>query len=377
VGWYHSLWLRQYARHIRFSVPSTHSIYAGIPDHTDITVVGGSFAVRGVLSPAMFDALVSVLSIGTFTVLSLGLELVLLRDSGIKLRYPPVPPVPPQPTPVPIHPIAARIKRRSRPSRPGSGLWNFLTKTTENIIQRSRTISLDTASRPPRGVDANQQSDGDITPTASSLRKGAPSTFSSLVEDVNRTKNLFSTSPGVEFPIPQLLRDIAEKEKRGYTTSLTTGDETGLTSILGWTGRKEEFLGPESFLRHQSITTIYSEHSYTRQKPTSDENAEETLIFTICSSARWMTYQYYAKDTTDDQTLGEMVKRICGNADQPCVRPECKAKLRDHELRWVHHRTKIIGRVMLGDDTEGACMWASCAVCEAATDRKEMAEGTE
>jgi hypothetical protein len=165
------------SRHIQFSAPSTHPIYAGIPDHTDITVIGGSFAVRGVLSPAMFDALVSVLSIGTFTVLSLGLELVLLRDSGIQLRYPPVPPVPPQPTPVPILPIAARIKRRSRPSRPGSGLWNFLTKTTENIIQRSRTISLDASSRPPKGVDGNQQSDGDITPTASSLRKDASEHF--------------------------------------------------------------------------------------------------------------------------------------------------------------------------------------------------------
>jgi 1-phosphatidylinositol-3-phosphate 5-kinase len=332
--------------------------------------------MRGVLSPAMFDALVSVLSIGTFTVLSLGLELVLLRDSGVQLRYPPVPPVAPQPAPVPILPIAARIKHRSRPSRPGSGLWNFLTKTTENIIQRGRTISLDASSRPPKGVDGNQQSDGDITPTASSLKKDASNTFSSLVEDVNRTKNLLSTSPGVEFPVPQLLRDLAEKEKRPSTVSLTTGDETGLASILGWTGRKEDFLGSESFLRHQSITTIYSEHSYTRQKPISDESAEETLTFTVCTSARWMTYQYYAKDTGDDQTLGEMVKRTCGNADQPCVRPECKANLRDHELRWVHHRTKIIGRVKPGDETEDVCMWASCAVCEAATDRKEMAEGT-
>jgi 1-phosphatidylinositol-3-phosphate 5-kinase len=147
------------------------------------------------------------------------------------------------------------------------------------------------------------------------------------------------------FRYPNCFGILQRKRNEVSTTSLTTGDETGLASILGWTGRKEEFLGPESFLRHQSITTIYSEHSYTRQKPTSDENAEETLTFTICSSARWMTYQYYAKDTGDDQTLGEMVKRTCGNADQPCVRPECKAKLRDHELRWVHHRTKIIGRV--------------------------------
>lgn len=282
----------------------------------------------------------------------------------------------PQPAPVPILPIAARIKRRSRPGRPGSGLWNFLTKTTENIIQRSRTISLDTSSRPPKGVDGNQQFDGDITPTASSLKKVASGTFSLLVEEVDRAKNLLSTSPGVEFPIPQLLRDIAEKEKRACTVPLTTGDETGLASILGWTGQKEEIIGPDSFLRHQSITTIYSEHSYTRQKPTNDENAEETLNFTICSSARWKTYQYYTKDTTDDQTLGEMVERTCGNADQPCVRPECKAKLRDHELRWVHHRTKVIGRVMPGDETEDVCMWASCAICEAATDKREMAEGT-
>ena len=323
----------------------------------------------------MFDTLVSILSIGTFTVLSLGLELTLLRDSGVRLRYPTMPPVAPQPVPSPILPIAARIKRRSRPSRPGSGLWNFLTKTTENIIQRGRTISLDASSRPPKGVDGNQQPDGDITPTASSLKKGTSNTFASLVDDIHRTKNLLSTSPGVEFPIPQLLQDIAEKEKRASTLSLTAGDETGLASILGWTGRKEDFLGSEVFLRHQSITTIYSEHSYTRQKPTSDENTE-TLTFTICSSARWITYQYYAKGTDDDQTLGETVKRTCGNADQPCVRPECKARLRDHELRWVHHRTRITGRVEPGDETEGACMWASCAVCGAATDRKEMAEGT-
>ena len=197
------------------------------------------------------------------------------------------------------------------------------------------------------------------------------------MEDVGQQKSLLSTSPGVEFPIPQLLQDIAGKEKRVGTVSLTTGDETGLASILGWTGRKEDFLGPESFLRHQSITTIYSEHSYIRQKPINDESAVETLTFTVCSPARWKTYRYYAKDTAEDQTLGEMVKRTCGNADQPCARPECKAKSRDHELRWVHNRTKIFGRVKLGDETENACMWASCAVCEATTDRKEIAEGTE
>ena len=282
-----------------------------------------------------------------------------------------------QPAPVPILPIAPRSKRRSKPSKPSSGLWNFLTKTTENIIQRSRTISLDASSRPPKGVDGNQQPDDDITPTASSLKKRASDTFSSLVEDVGQQKSLLSTSPGVEFPIPQLLQDIAGKEKRVGTVSLTTGDETGLASILGWTGRKEDFLGPESFLRHQSITTIYSEHSYIRQKPINDESAVETLTFTVCSPARWKTYRYYAKDTAEDQTLGEMVKRTCGNADQPCARPECKAKSRDHELRWVHNRTKIFGRVKLGDETENACMWASCAVCEATTDRKEIAEGTE
>lgn len=313
---------------------------------------------------------------GTFTVLSLGLELVLVRDSGIQLRYPAVPPATPQPALVPIPPTAARIKHRSRPSRPGSGLWNFLTKTTENIIHRSRTISLDAVSRPPKGDDGNQQLDDDITPTVSSLKKGASDTFSSLVEDVNRTKHLLSTSPGVEFPMPQLLQDIVEKEKRASTVSLTAGDETGLSSILGWTGRREDFLGPESFLRHQSITTIYSEHSYTRHKPNSDETTEETLTFAICSSARWRTYRYYAKDRDYDQTLGELVKETCGNAEQPCVRPECKAKLRDHELRWVHHRTKVIGRVKPGDETEDTRMWTSCVVCEAATERREMAAGT-
>ena len=323
----------------------------------------------------MFDALVSVLSIGTFTVLSLGLELALLRDSGIQLRYPTMPPAAPQPAPVPIPPLAARIKRRSRPSRPGSGLWNFLTKTTENIIHRSRTISLDASSRPIKGTDGIQQYSDDITPTVSSLRKDSSNTFSSLVGDINRMKNLLSTSPGVEFPIPQLLQDIAEKEKRASALSLTTGDEIGLLSILGWTGRRDDLLGPDSFLRHQSITTIYSEHPYTRKKPTNDENAE-TLTFSICSSARWKTYRYYDKDGVDEQSLGDFVKRTCGNGGQPCVRPECKAMLRDHELRWVHHRTKILGRVNPGDETKGACMWASCAICKAATDRQEMAEGT-
>ena len=335
-------------------------------------MIGGSFAVQGVLSPATFDALVSVLSVGTFTVLSLGLELVLLRDSGIQLRYPVVPPAALQPIPVPIPPAPARVKGRSKASKAGSGLWSFLTKTKENIIHRNRTISLDAYSRPPKEVD----SDGNITPTVSTLKKDALNTFSSIVEDINQMKNLLSTSPGVEFPIPQLLQDIAEKENRASTVSLTAGDETGLSSILGWTRRREGFLGPESFLRHQSITTIYSEHSYTRQKLSNDEGAEETLTFAPCSSARWRTYRYYAKDGSDDQTLGELVKQTCGSADQPCVRPECKVKRRDHELRWVHDRTKVIGRVKSGDKAEGACMWVSCAVCEVATDRQEMTEGT-
>jgi hypothetical protein len=356
--------------------PSSHTSHTDIPNHTDVTVIGGSFAVRGVLSPAMFDALVSVLRIGTFTVLSLGLELVLLRDSGIQLRYPAAPPPAPQVTLVPIPPIAARMKRRSRPSMPGSGLWIFLTKTTENIIHRTRTISLDASSRPPKAVDGTQESGGDITPTAPLQRKDTLNTFSSIVEDVHRTKNLLSTSPGIDFPIPQLLQDIAEKEKRASTVGLTAGDETGLSSILGWTGRREDFLGPESFLRHQSITTIYSEHSFTRQKPNNEGSTEETLTSTACSPAQWRTYQYYARDWDNDQTLGELVKQTCEDADRSCVRPECKAKWNDHELRWVHHRAKVTGRVKPGGETKGACIWASCAVCGAATDRREMTEGT-
>ncbi|KAG9096195.1 hypothetical protein FRC06_008940, partial [Ceratobasidium sp. 370] len=94
-------------------------------------IVGGTFAVRGVKSPAIYESLCRVMRIAVYVHLAIHLELSLLKDLHVKLVYPP-PPKPPTPGPTPIISTGSP----SPPTPPDSkkhGLWGLWAKTSELV----------------------------------------------------------------------------------------------------------------------------------------------------------------------------------------------------------------------------------------------------
>ncbi|KAG8795028.1 hypothetical protein FRC12_018837 [Ceratobasidium sp. 428] len=94
-------------------------------------IVGGTFAVRGVKSPAIYESLCRVMRIAVYVHLAIHLELSLLRDLHVKLVYPPPPksPTPEPPT------ISTDVP--TTPSTPSDGkkhgLWGLWAKTSELV----------------------------------------------------------------------------------------------------------------------------------------------------------------------------------------------------------------------------------------------------
>ncbi|KAG8694737.1 hypothetical protein FRC08_008292 [Ceratobasidium sp. 394] len=94
-------------------------------------IVGGTFAVRGVKSPAIYESLCRVMRIAVYVHLAIHLELCLLKDLHVKLVYPPPPKSPtPEPTPIistnsPLPPTPSDSKKH--------GLWGLWAKTSELV----------------------------------------------------------------------------------------------------------------------------------------------------------------------------------------------------------------------------------------------------
>ncbi|QRV81361.1 1-phosphatidylinositol-4-phosphate 5-kinase [Ceratobasidium sp. AG-Ba] len=119
----------------------------GPEDSPPARIVGGTFAVRGVKSPAIYESLCRVMRIAVYVHLAIHLELCLLRDLHVKLVYP----APPrQPTP---QPPSNDIPTPSTPSDSKKhGLWGFLAKTSE-LVQGLHTSSTHHPRRSPLHKD--------------------------------------------------------------------------------------------------------------------------------------------------------------------------------------------------------------------------------
>lgn len=312
-----------------------------------------------------------VLEIGVYTILSISLELSLLRDSAVELKYP-AEPVAVEPSPALKHPTpnSSRGRGIARAAKARDGIWSYLTKHSGNILGRARTIS--------------QGSNSQVSSTLGSEieRPKSPTlpVFSATINGIKECEGVLSTTPGVRFPPPVLLMELAEKEAKTGHSDLTAAQHVGLRSLLGW-NVDHHLSGPTAFLRHQCLTMLYSQYVPDEEKKKEEEEdntGHSTTSWQPCIQRYWRTYRYYSTEQDQDSRLGELVMDKCGNAEKPCTHKDCKFQVHSHQFRWVTGRTRIIARIH--PDTlppsDGISMWISCHECGASTPRRPMSNGS-
>jgi 1-phosphatidylinositol-3-phosphate 5-kinase len=399
--------------------------------HEDIELIGGTFSLNKVLSADENASLVRVLRLSTYTLLSLLLEQKFLSSSSIKLHYPKSAPPPisiPPPTATLTHRNSSpNVQVEAKPRKRDiirQGIWSLLHKR----LQRSATV--DTSD--PRGVSLDSpRSEPDVPKTPRTSLDGSPTSslrqrrfsifggdrapppspaalapppepspdraFQCALRRIEDSKGMLSASPGLVFPPPQLLVRLAESEKEHPSRHLSGEERTGLTSILGWEGKKAagrgNLISTAAFLRQQQLSLLYSEHIYDPD-PTSQAAADSTLnkpvgaepkqrTYVHCGiPAQWLTYVYYASGN-HDQSLGDMITSMCVRADEPCAQPGCKATRRQHERRWIHGGIRVIVQTEARDPSaspdvhsEDIEMWQSCKICRKSTEQCKMSDGT-
>ena len=398
--------------------------------HEDIELIGGTFSLNKVLSADEHVSLVHVLRLSTYTLLSLLLEQKFLSSSSIKLNYPKSAPPPisiPSPTATLTHrnsapDVKAEGKLRKRDIL-RQGIWSLLHK------RLYRSATLDTSD--PEGVSLDlPRPEPDVLKTPRTSLDGSPTSplrqrrfsifggdrapphspaalaqpdpspdraFQSALNHIEESKGMLSTSPGLVFPPPPLLVRLAESEKEHPSRRLTGEERTGLTSILGWEGKKAagrgNLINTAAFLRQQQLSLLYSEHVYGPDL-TSQSSADGTLskpvggeprqrMYVHCGApVQWLTYVYYASGN-HDRSLGDMVTSMCVRADEPCVQPGCKARRRQHEQRWIHGGIRVVVQTEARDPSaspdvhsEDIEMWQSCKICRKSTEQCKMSDGT-
>lgn len=249
------------------------------------------------------------------------------------------------------------------------GIWSYLTKHSGNILGRVRTISQGSylPGLPPNESEIERPKSPSLPP------------FSATVNSIQECDSVLSTSPGIRFPPPVLLLELAEKEAQTGHSDLTAAQHVGLRSLLGWT-IDHQMAGPSAFLRHQCLTVLYSEYvpNEVHQEGEENDNGQSTASWLPCVQRHWQTYRYYSREQSQDQRLGELIMEKCGNATKACTRKGCKFQIHSHQYRWVTGRTRIIAKMRPDTEPpeEGISMWMSCHECGASTSRRPMANGT-
>jgi len=399
-------------------------------DNDSIRIIGGSFVFKGVTTLAEHKALSKVLRIAIYVHLSLILEQNFLSDSNVAVKLskthvsPSNPPYSIRHT-IEAMPLSSDAKRKSRHSLLPSSIRTFLSKKTESIFQRTaglasslgRTGSLDL--QPSGSVTLSPRTSEDNKPGR--LRKlsflhdsrsplamvpqkdpDAPidKPFTSTLEQLEKSRDILSSSPGVSLAPPSLIATLAAQETEDPSRCLPANKQVGLKSILGWEGEKSEgrgMIGTLGFLRHQEFSVLHSRHvpgpipcpppPSPDLSSSSSENSPSVHnppvpTFTQCEKARWITYKYYSRDNGSDKTLGDAVVDLCSSADKPCNKPGCQFKRGEHELRLIHDGLRIVLNVEPREINEGASqndmveMWETCKACGATSRRNAMSDGT-
>lgn len=381
-----------------------------------LQVVGGSFLLKGLSSNTQYLALCRVLRLAVYTYLSLLLEQDLLSNSHVELHYPKpaMPHLPSFPT-TPERPSHTDKSKRDS----GAGLWSFLSKKTEDLINRASHVapvmarrgSLDIGQRFPRHTSMPHGPDGGFLARRLSLLSTVSSraseestessriTWAAAVRRIDSWKDLMSTSPGVVFHPPRFLHAIAEQEAKDPSRRLVGDEKAALTSLLGWQSKESlgrTMVGMRGFVQHQGLTVLYSEHvpgtsasALLSPPPTPSKSDASSLevsspLRIACGGFRrkWVHYRYYRCGEQWDESLGEAIVRWCTTAEDACCHPDCHFQRGEHDMRWIHGGVRMIatialpapGEVYISDDL--VRMWQSCAICGKETPKAVMHDGT-
>lgn len=391
--------------------------------HDKIELIGGTFRLNRVRSVDEHASLVRVLRVSVYVVLSLLLEQSFLTNSSIELHYPK-----PSPTSISFPQPASMVHRNSSPEAQTEvkqrkrdlfrqTIWSLLHKRLPRSMtvgsSEPRDTSLDLSLREPDSP-ARTSLDTPQSPTQPRPRRFSifgesrapppppdPSQplhdkpYQTALQRVEEGRALLSTSPGLVTPPPQLLVRLAESEKANPTRRLTGDERTGLTSILGWEGKKAALrggmTGTAGFLRQQQLSFLYSEHAYDPDRASqlsadsSQMNFVEAQLKPLTYSGvhvRWVTYMYYGGDD-GDQCLGDMITSSCSRAEEPCPQRGCKSPQHRHERRWKHGSVCVTAKMepqvpLASPDTKSQEieMWQSCKICQESTTRCNMSDGT-
>jgi 1-phosphatidylinositol-3-phosphate 5-kinase len=402
--------------------------------HDDIEVIGGTFSLSTVHTADEHVSLVRVLRISTYILLSLLLEQHFLSGSFVELHYPKPKPISPSmslpfPTGTLSHrnsspdiQVEGKLRKRDLLRQ---GIWSLFQKrfnrsandnTSESPrgsldfpdhvldVQKTHRSSLDmpslTAPRQRRFSifgDNRSPSPSPATP----IQPSPDRPFQTALRLMEERQGLLSASPGLIFHPPQLLVRLAESEKAKPARRLTGEERSGLTSILGWEGKKAagrgNMTGMAGFLRQQQLSLLYSEHvqvpDRTSQLPADGgislnkpvEGVPKSTTHVHCGTrVKWITYMYYANNN-HDRSLGDKITSMCMRADELCTQPGCKSLRRHHEQRWVHGGVRVIAQTEAHDSdtasspdvhSEDIDMWQSCKICQKSTERRKMSDGT-
>lgn len=282
-------------------------------------------------------------------------------------------------------------------SRSGNDISDQVPRSSVDGTSRLRTFSFISDARPSflkTSVAPSKEDEGELP-------------FSTALKRIEESKHILSTSPGVVFPPPYLITELAKKETRDPSRRLTGDEKAGLVSVLGWDGRDgggNGMSGTPGFIRQQEISVLYSQHVPSPPAPDPSSSSSLTASTTVssqtvdplkpafsrCDRERWITYRYYARDSYNkhrvlDKSLGETITDLASGADLACDIPGCQFKRGKHELRFIHGGIRIVVKVDLGDaqdfkfearDDTVIHVWENCSVCRAKTEHTEMNDGT-
>ena len=392
-------------------------------------IVGGTFSFTGLSSSEQLQSLSKVLRLSVYMLLSLLLEQSLLADSNIELHYPPTAEIQPLLFSLTSPEVPTRHKKpHNTRTSAAAGLWSFITRRAEGLLGRSsnsahaahtripytRAESLDPGFTNFEGMSLTPRSRKlPLSLHPASLRRETSRarhaeddvTFVSILSRVNNASPLLTTSVGVTFPVPRVISDLADKEKRDGGGKLSGDERVSLTSLLGWEGRENRgraMVGLQGFVKHQGITFLYTEYvpkditagklelqnskapaittpnmcedgqkdiDHTAISPTTTiPVVEQTKHFDTCDRPRLITYQYYrwtcsqqsnrpsslAPQTQSDRSLGEMIESLCvaeGLLQNKCSKPGCASERCKHRRLWIHGGLRISSEVQ--DEVEG------------------------
>ena len=379
-----------------------------LSERTQLHVVGGTFVLTGATSASQHRSVVPVLCAAIYIHLALVLELHLLSDSNVYLKYP----RPKRQTQYPSdpHPKVSDSAKKTTTSR-GSGIrstfLNLFSKRTfghrsstlssvsdhPDVVElsRNRTIQVprkagDESPRDSIGQRIRRfsiRSDAHIPPKHRKHTEFPNMPFSTAVLRIENSKDILSTSFDVSFRPPEVLLNLAEHEGQDSTRRVRSKDRCALTTLLGWDSKENTgkgMTGLLGFTRHQCLSVLVSRQIRQVQNPPAGEEPREKSKPSrfSCGRPRWKTFWYYSKGSQRELSLGEVTADFSSIFSLACDEAGCTFKCGEHHLKFTHGKGCVEVSFSAKDQSQGGgmVMWNSCAVCGAKSDSKVMSDGT-